>query len=186
MIFHHWMLFSHARSLGYPVNLRQSWIISTSLWVPHRSGGEFPGYFSGAWKRLICWKQCFPKTVTELHTVWLKMCHCCCQHIIQQVLTGLAFPDSRAVSPCAMSSCWKSQTFIVFMPKHHLPQGLEALILEELCSKVSGRPTNHKSDFPSNLEEVAEDWTPLGLSWWAAKLLNHLLLLWLQDSQQHG
>lgn len=36
---------------------------------PHRSvaGGEFPDYFSGAWKRLICWKQRLPKTLTELH-----------------------------------------------------------------------------------------------------------------------
>lgn len=44
--------------------------------------------------------------------------------------------------PYAMPSCGKTQVFAVLPPKALLLQGLEALILEELCSKVSGRPTN--------------------------------------------
>lgn len=100
------------------------------------AGGEFPDPFGYAWKRLICWKTAFPQSSHwTTPRVWLEICHSFCQCIVSEMLAGLA-----CHMPCPRVGKHKFLPF--FPPKAPLLQGLEALILEELCSKVSGRPTN--------------------------------------------
>lgn len=140
MLFHHRMLFLHARTLGYHVNLRQNrW--QARVWgTPQRP--LIYRWWRISWPLLICMEEANLLKNSVSPKLSLNYAQSLAGNLSQLLpvhrLTDAGWPGF----PYAVPSCGKTQVFAVFPPKALLLQGLEALMLEELCSKVSGRPTN--------------------------------------------
>lgn len=133
------------------------------------AGGEFPPCFCDAWKRLVCSKQWFPKAPAELYARFGRK-------------------SVTASSSALPHRCWLPWLSLLPEQPHNVPcppvgnhkfllpwcqtptaTGFGSLVLEELCSEVSGRLTKPR---PSWLAlpfwESLEGWMSLGLSWWVA------------------